>query len=285
MDEDYYTGQTYPNENEGLDHTALNFLKGEDCFRGYVPHGGNRITLESISRTATGDSLEDVLVVFVARPGPNSEAEIVGFYNNATVFRNPQSDRKLNKLFGATHHYYFESENAVLIPEEERSFKIPEIPDGRILGKRNTWYGLNKCSDWWEKRPKSHERVNQFHEDLLAYVSETSKKFAVTETETRSAKASHRYEGRAPRIEILRERGYQCEACGWKVKKKHREMWASGLDVHHTIPYAEIEEGERRPYSADEFRVLCSPCHRAIHKFDDLSDLNAISTDSGRPNQ
>jgi 5-methylcytosine-specific restriction enzyme A len=46
------------------------------------------------------------------------------------------------------------------------------------------------------------------------------------------------------------------------------------IEAHHLRPIATLEEGVSVKYDvAADFAVLCSNCHRMIHRFPDPSDL------------
>ena len=51
------------------------------------------------------------------------------------------------------------------------------------------------------------------------------------------------------------------------------------IEVHHLRPIASLEEGVAVKYDvAEDFAVLCSNCHRMIHRYFDPSDLATFRT-------
>jgi 5-methylcytosine-specific restriction enzyme A len=49
------------------------------------------------------------------------------------------------------------------------------------------------------------------------------------------------------------------------------------IEAHHLRPIATLEEGVPVKYDvAADFAVLCSNCHRMIHRFSDPSDLSVF---------
>jgi 5-methylcytosine-specific restriction enzyme A len=49
------------------------------------------------------------------------------------------------------------------------------------------------------------------------------------------------------------------------------------IEAHHLRPIASLEEGVPVKYDvAADFAVLCSKCHRMIHRFSDPSNLAAF---------
>jgi 5-methylcytosine-specific restriction enzyme A len=55
------------------------------------------------------------------------------------------------------------------------------------------------------------------------------------------------------------------------------EIGRGFIEAHHLRPIATLEEGVPVEYDvAADFAVLCSNCHRMIHRFGDASDLAAF---------
>ena len=57
---------------------------------------------------------------------------------------------------------------------------------------------------------------------------------------------------------------------------------ADFIEAHHLVPLSHIKPGEERAYVADDFAVLCSNCHRMIHRWPDPSapqpeDINGFA--------
>lgn len=109
-------------------------------------------------------------------------------------------------------------------------------------------------------------------------MSEDGKQLSDME-EVRVKKAHYRYEGRLSQSHIKRikiEKGYVCEACGMSFGKSYPGIGDEFIECHHKIPYAEIEDGGNRKLKINDFMVLCSNCHRMIHRLDDPADLDAL---------
>ena len=71
-------------------------------------------------------------------------------------------------------------------------------------------------------------------------------------------------------------KGYQCEACGLIFSDKYGELGREFIEAHHLIPYSELNEGKTELNIDSDFAVLCSNCHRMIHRLPDPSDLNKL---------
>jgi len=72
--------------------------------------------------------------------------------------------------------------------------------------------------------------------------------------------------------EVKKIRGYICEACGFDFEsfygkisfnKKNEKF----IEAHHLVPLSNLPEGKPLMFNAKEdFRVLCSNCHRMVHR-------------------
>lgn len=75
---------------------------------------------------------------------------------------------------------------------------------------------------------------------------------------------------------VKRHKGYTCEACTLKFTKKYGELGKKFIEVHHLVPISTLDLGEYRLNVNDDFAVLCSNCHRMIHRLDDPSRLDQL---------
>jgi hypothetical protein len=122
--------------------SAYGFLYGH--FTPYTPRGENKrasLNLRRIDPTAEySDSLDDVLIVFFSRSDAKGQV-IVGWYNNATLFREYQKPTK--KMLREDYRFIAraKSEDTVLLPERCR---VHAIPTGAgASGRANVVYPRN----------------------------------------------------------------------------------------------------------------------------------------------
>ncbi|HKW74685.1 MAG TPA: DUF3883 domain-containing protein [Terriglobales bacterium] len=143
-------GGRYNKNNVG--HELFNFADFGGRLYGFARAKSGRISLEQIETSAASEStLTDVLVVFVA------QQKIIGWYHNAVVHRTSAtfasgvatSMRKRLKQAHTSNFrfvgYSFEAptEQAVLLPEAERTYKIPgTVKHG--FGQSNVRYPYQK---------------------------------------------------------------------------------------------------------------------------------------------
>jgi 5-methylcytosine-specific restriction protein A len=71
--------------------------------------------------------------------------------------------------------------------------------------------------------------------------------------------------------------GNRCQACDLDFSERYGEIGKGFIEAHHLRPIATLEEGVPVKYDvAADFAVLCSNCHRMIHRTADPSDLAAF---------
>lgn len=124
---------------------CLNFAHRPDGFvRGYRPPGSrDQTNITRLGAPANSDLLTGVLVVWLAREPASGTTLIVGWYRDATVYREArEGDLKVN---GETHHYSVEAriDDATLLPPIARTFAVPSsrTHPGAGFGQKPTWYG------------------------------------------------------------------------------------------------------------------------------------------------
>ena len=133
---------------KGYGHEIFNFLPENGNMYGYVqpviPH--NTIKIERIGAEPEDDFVKDVLAVWVSK-SPSGGVYIVGWYNNAIIYRILQSpSRKTNRKYkGEIFGYYVEAKEShcQLLPLDKRTFQIPRGGGGG-MGQSNVWYADTK---------------------------------------------------------------------------------------------------------------------------------------------
>lgn len=119
-----------------IGHEVCNFRDvGGKLFGYYQPNADTN--LQRIDPTAPdGSSLDKVLVVFVARHRQRGQV-IVGWYRNATVFR--EHRKNLQKgLKGYFYNILASTKDAVLLPDNKRKYPVPHGKNG--MGRSNACY-------------------------------------------------------------------------------------------------------------------------------------------------
>ncbi len=146
---------------DAIGYEAFNNLSHNGIFYGYVQPGTNRtagkekwdgqIHIEKLGADKSDESTDEVLIIWVATSKQKVGQYIVGWYQNATVYREIREiraqdieERKQHcdaeYKESVPHRYNISTKYSVVIPEENRTERI----DG--MGHSNIWYG-NKRSD------------------------------------------------------------------------------------------------------------------------------------------
>ena len=74
-----------------------------------------------------------------------------------------------------------------------------------------------------------------------------------------------------------RYHGTTCQVCGLNFEDRYGPIGAGFIEAHHLKPISSLEEGVSVPYDVvEDFAVLCSNCHRMIHRTGDPGDLAGI---------
>ena len=274
-----YRSDTEPAEGGGgyvvegnVPHESLNFLPIDGIYYGFVHNHGNRINFDEndLGGQPADEKIADVSVVFCAEDPESGEFLVTGWYSDATVHRFP---------FGRPgdargRNVYFTATEATLIGKAERCFGIPRAQDNPQnpfgVGQRHIWYGLNK----------DHARAAVLRDSLNNYMATQAVAQQTPEqtvVESRKRRISERLERRGTYRHFIREKGYQCEACGWEIEEDEVDVWGSSFELHHLTPLQELQEGDFWEVGIEDFAVLCASCHRAIHRTEYVSDVESFA--------
>lgn len=158
-------------------HEQWNFLNYNGYCYGFVMNKGEQFAIEKIDqKAANSEIVEGVTVVWCAL-NDNNETVIVGWYENATVYRNFQNSIT-TPFFGIDRAYFTKASasNCYLLPDELRVYKIGRASrdgSGKGFGQQNFWYAESKYAreelipdvvKYLETH--KHERINRIPEDF-----------------------------------------------------------------------------------------------------------------------
>ncbi len=76
--------------------------------------------------------------------------------------------------------------------------------------------------------------------------------------------------------EVKKRKGYVCECCGMDFESVYGEIGKSFIEAHHKQPISTLGGNVVELDAENDFYVLCSNCHRMIHKLEDPSNLNEL---------
>ena len=165
-DEIHHGGIHVVNHGEGGE--MWNFREEVGRCYGYVMSNNFAgIDLSRLDNSITwehNDELHGVDIIFIAKNPPHGQV-IIGWYRNATVFHKKYRIRPRNQDLGERErlHYLCEvdSENAVLLPEKERTFGIPHGKG--FPGTSNVWYTDTDSEEVAEFLVNVENYINQRH--------------------------------------------------------------------------------------------------------------------------
>lgn len=131
------------------------YLNNDKMYRGFVHTGeykGNsqQIRLENIDPGAINyQELDDVLVIWVSRDPDDDKYKIIGWYENATIYRDYQYDE-----YGRMYNIEADYINCVLFDDGDginlRTFEVPyskKNPERFGMGHSFIWYGKGRKDD------------------------------------------------------------------------------------------------------------------------------------------
>lgn len=151
----------------GFGHEIFNFQPFQGAMYGYVQPPSRRdrwnaakINLARLGAMADHRSIPNVLVVWVAT-SPLGGAFLVGWYKNATLYRDwqspPSASARRYSDMDCGYYVTATSEDVVLLPPDERVFSIPQKGKGNF-GQSNIWYA------------DDHEVNQQLRLNVLQYI-------------------------------------------------------------------------------------------------------------------
>ena len=155
-DKDPITGGGSWVKAKGSGHEVCNFLPYKGFVYGYVqPVNDGRINIERIA-SVEDDKVSPVTVVWTATR-PEGGRVVVGWYLNATVYRDFQSFKTVpirHKKSGVRgYRIKARAEDAVLLPVDSRTCSIPQgVKGGGAMGTSNVWYADKPADESTVKR-------------------------------------------------------------------------------------------------------------------------------------
>ena len=169
------TGGRWVKENEDA-HEKWNFLNYDGKCYGYVQTNGEQMHIERYDKVTKSHEETDQMTVIWCAEHPTKGTVIIGWYENATIYRYRQSS-KCTPVTGIDRDYWFktEAENAYLMPENNRTFSVGRASvtgTGTGFGRENIWYA------------ESNFAKGNLIPEVLEYIKENREKRINTLTET-----------------------------------------------------------------------------------------------------
>lgn len=182
-------GGSFNKENTGFE--ACNFLDINGKVYGYYQPSMNsgKVNLERINPTSKNlDKLDDVLVIFFSTLPKQlaqqnladdlicSSAVIIGWYKNATVYRNPQQiDRNVADVEQDLYFIEAKTSDSFLLPVDKRVYKIGHGIDGEKKGnpgQSNSFYIYNENKELKDLSDLKNKWIGQAVDYVNTYSGE-----------------------------------------------------------------------------------------------------------------
>lgn len=167
-------GGRYNKEKVGFE--VYNFSPIDNDYYGYV-EPSERIDIGNLGASSKDDSISGITVVWTA-PHPHKEKGnfIVGWYQNATVFREKQ-EHSLDESRKGFNKYYIRASvgKSKRLDEGSRTFKVPRATEPEVLeggmGQKNIWYAKDLK---WQRPDGKLEDIDSFKERVREYIKDNS---------------------------------------------------------------------------------------------------------------
>jgi 5-methylcytosine-specific restriction protein A len=258
-------------------HEVCNFTKNRGALYGYVQPVGGSIRIEKLGASKKDEKIENVTVIWTA--GPESGGTVViGWYRHATVYRDLQTIAHPNATQRSNGVTKFRVtapvSDAVLLPIEQRELLIPRAVRGGI-GQSNVWF-----ADQAESRSMVDRVVgliNTGSHDLLPDVDHDR---SAQEGNPRLVAHLRRERNaaiiRAKKATVLKATGKLCcEVCGFDFYEIYGGLGEGYCEVHHLRPIGK-SDGITKTELKD-LAVVCSNCHRVIHRTEPMPSISKMS--------
>jgi 5-methylcytosine-specific restriction enzyme A len=83
-------------------------------------------------------------------------------------------------------------------------------------------------------------------------------------TKYRIHRVTERNQNLSRRVKQLQ--GYICKACNFNFESRYGKIGKEFIEAHHTIPISSLNKARIKLDPIQDFTVLCSNCHRMIHR-------------------
>ncbi len=164
-------------------------------------------------------------------------------------------------------------DKAVLLPVEKRELIIPRAVKG----------GIGQSNVWFADKEESQEIVNQ----VVALINgetpslpDVDQRKSIEEGNPRLVAHLRRERNAAivktKKASVLKATGkLSCEVCGFDFKEFYGDPGEGFCEVHHLQPLSKAD-GKIKTELKD-LAIICSNCHRIIHRLDPMPSIEKLS--------
>lgn len=157
--------------------------------------------------------------------------------------------------------------------------------DGCVIAK---YYDANKLPTDIELYKDVNNLLETYQQVIYDSISASTKETAdelqeefpsfVAETDLRKMRHHMRIERDDKKLikEVKKRKGYVCECCRFDFEKAYGAIGKNYIEAHHKQPIHQLKGQIIKLDAEKDFIVLCSNCHKMIHRLDDPSDLEKL---------
>lgn len=120
----------------------------------------------------------------------------------------------------------------------------------------NIYFSLFQKVGLKENYQSSDDKEGEWIEDLTKY---------------RTHKVVERNRSLSKRVKQLQ--GYTCKACDFNFEFRYGEIGKEFIEAHHCVPISSLDKDKILLDPIQDFTVLCSNCHRMIHRIKPVPSL------------
>ena len=262
---------------ESIGHEVCNFSNIDGMVYGYVQPTG-QIRVEKLGARKNADYARGVTVVWTAGPD-NGGTAVVGWYTNATVYREQQSIKNpttLQKKNGLdTYRISASAADAILLPVGKRELIIPRAVKG----------GIGQSNVWFADKPESSVIVAKVLSLIttggdIGLLPDVDSGKSGLEGNPRLVVHLRRERNTAiikkKKNAVLSQTGnLSCEVCNFDFEKVYGDYGKEFCEVHHLTPLSRSDGVVKTELS--NLAIICSNCHRIIHRTDPMLDIQALA--------
>jgi len=255
-------GGSYNENNIG--HEADNFRDyGGNCY-GYFTITGNGTIMhleKYYELEHKANELDGVTIIFVASANGTPKingTRIVGWYKNATIYREPVYEGEYKDYYRAKAKV----DNCFVVPEDERYFIMNHQFRQIMYYEKKRQATFKKAIDYIEGYTKSELFVQ---DNSTASHIEGITKHILLEYKTRN----HTVVQEAKFLHKEKHGGtLPCKVCGFNFSDTYGQLGDGFIEAHHIQHHA--KQGVRG-VAVEDFELVCPNCHRMLHRDDTLT--------------
>lgn len=259
-----------------IGHEVCNFSNNAGTLYGYVQPTG-QIKLEKLGAGKKDNFVRGITVVWTAGPASGGTV-VVGWYNDATVYREAQTIEEPSAIQTAngvsSYRIKAPADKAVLLPVEQRELIIPRAVKGGI-GQSNVWFADKK-----ESREIVSRVITLINVGTIPTLPDIDQSQSILEGNPRLVAHLRRERNSAiiksKKDVTIRATGKLCcEACGFDFKEMYGEFGDGFCEVHHLQPLSKADGVVKTELG--DLAIVCSNCHRIIHRSDPMLSIPSLA--------